>query len=43
MRGVQLTDKTVILSVLAAYAAGAAIVLSILVSTVLWPTVSQGF
>jgi hypothetical protein len=43
MRGIHVTDRTLILGVLAAYAAGAAIVLSILVSTILWPGVANGF
>lgn len=43
MRGVQRSEKSVLLSVLAGYAAGAAIILSVLVSTILWSTVSNGF
>jgi hypothetical protein len=35
-------DRTVLLGIVAAYAAGALIMLSVLVSTALWPVVASG-
>ncbi len=40
---VQITGHTVLLGVIAAYAAGALIMLSVVISTAVWPAVSGAF
>ncbi len=42
MRVQGFTDRAVVLAIVAAYAAGALIVLSVLISTSLWPVVAPG-
>ena len=37
------TDRAVFLGVVAAYAAGALIILSVLISTAIWPSVAGAF
>jgi hypothetical protein len=41
IQGFHVTDRTVILGLVAAYAAGALIVLGVLIHTVAWPAVSH--
>jgi hypothetical protein len=41
IRGFEIADRTVVLGLVAAYAAVALIGLSILISTAMWPAVSQ--
>ena len=43
IREFQIIDRTVLLGVVAAYAAGALILLSVLISTSVWPAVSGAF
>ena len=40
IREFQITDRTVLLGLIAAYTAGALIVLSVLISTSVWPAIS---
>lgn len=41
--GVEIADRAVVLGILAAYAAGALIMLSVLAATSLWPGVGSSF
>ena len=43
IRNLPITDRTVILAVVAAYAAGAMIVLSVLIATTVWPAIAGTF